>query len=310
MIRAESPQGMALSGPLVSVCIPVYNHQDFVRDAVQSIIGQDYQHIELIVIDDGSRDGSAAAVEQLVGACRARFARFEFIKRENRGVGATLNQSIDWSRGKYFSAVASDDLMLPAKTSLLVEHLERNPGLGAAFGQIELIDIHGAGKSSPPCLPRVLSFDEMLTRLGGPPAPAQLIRMDALRAVGKYRPDVVIEDLYMWLAIAAAGYGLEIIPPTVARYRDHGGNTSKNMRKMLEGRLQIVDLYRQSACYEHARSNAFLMTAHESLNISRRESLSFFLSAVRENKRVLLQRPGLDYIVRMLTSARVGRALG
>jgi alpha-1,3-rhamnosyltransferase len=301
---------MAISGPLVSVCIPVYNHRDYVRDAVQSIIDQDYEPIELIVIDDGSRDGSAAAVEPLLPACRARFARFEFIARKNGGLGATLNQAIDWSRGTYFSALASDDLMLPAKTSLLVEHLEANPGLGAAFGQIELIDALGVGKSSPPCVPRVLTFDEMLTQLGGPPAPAQLIRLDALRAVGRYRSDVVIEDLYMWLAVAAAGYGLEIIPPTVARYRDHGGNTSKNMRKMLEGRLQIVELYRQSPCYERARSNAFLMTAHEALEISRPQSLSFFRSAVRENKRVLLQRSGLDYIVRMLTSARPGRTPG
>lgn len=291
----------------MSICIPVYDHQDFVRDAVQSIIDQDYENIELIVIDDGSRDQSADRVEQLVSACRARFSRFEFIRRENRGLGATLNQAIDWSRGKYFSALASDDLMLPAKTRLLVDHLDRNPRCGAVFGQIELIDSNGGSKGSPYYLPRVLTFRELFTQLGGPPAPAQLIRMDVLRAVGQYRADVMIEDLYMWLAISSAGYELEIVGSTVAKYRDHPGNTSKRTRKVLEGRLQIVDFYRDSPWFGLARSNAFLMTAHEAFQFSKAESLSYFFGAVRERKSVLLEHSALAYMRRMFNDALVRR---
>ena len=101
--------------PLVSVAIPCYNHERFVQDSIQSIIDQTYQNIELIIIDDGSRDGSVEKIKEMIPACQERFVRFEFRHRPNKGLSATLNEALEWCEGKYFSALASDDIVLKNK---------------------------------------------------------------------------------------------------------------------------------------------------------------------------------------------------
>lgn len=75
--------------PLVSVVIPCYNHESFVQDSIQSVIDQPYQNIELIIIDDGSKDGSVEKIQEMIPACQERFVRFEFQYRPNKGLSAT-----------------------------------------------------------------------------------------------------------------------------------------------------------------------------------------------------------------------------
>lgn len=288
--------------PLVSVCIPIYNHEKYVQETIQSVIDQDYENIELIIIDDGSKDGSSAVVGQMMELCQSRFVRFKFSQRENKGLSNTLNEAIDWCRGKYFSAIASDDVMLPGKTSTLVNYLEINPKCGAVFGQINSINPDGVEKKILYTKPRTLDFDELFYKLGGPPAAAQLVRMDAIIQVGKYKAGIIIEDWYMWLALSAAGYQITIIDPVLANYRDHQENTTKNFEKMLAGRLQIIKLNENRAHPNLARSTAYLAAANESLLSSRMRSLAFFYAAVQENPKIVLHRSAMIYICRALTS--------
>ena len=70
---------------LVSVVIPCYNHEKFIQDCIQSVIDQTYQNIELIIIDDGSKDSSVEIIEKMLPACEQRFVRFEFRNRPNKG---------------------------------------------------------------------------------------------------------------------------------------------------------------------------------------------------------------------------------
>ena len=94
--------------PLVSVVIPCYNHESFVQDSIQSVIDQTYQNIELIIIDDGSKDGSVEKIKEMIPACQERFIRFEFRHRPNKGLSATLNEALEWCEGEFFSPLASD----------------------------------------------------------------------------------------------------------------------------------------------------------------------------------------------------------
>ncbi len=98
--------------PLVSVVIPCYNHENFVQDSIQSVIDQTYQNIELIIIDDGSKDGSVEKIQEMIPACQERFVRFEFRHRPNKGLSATLNEALEWCEGEYYSPIASDDIIL------------------------------------------------------------------------------------------------------------------------------------------------------------------------------------------------------
>lgn len=127
--------------PLVTAVIPIYNHEKYVIESIRSILGQTYRNVELIIINDGSTDHSHEMVLTLTEECKRRFRRFEYINRDNIGLTATLNQALSMASGKYFSAMASDDIALPDKFAVLVDALEStDENYAAAFGNAFLID--------------------------------------------------------------------------------------------------------------------------------------------------------------------------
>src|SRR5690554_4831249 len=126
--------------PLVSIVIPCYNHAQFVQESIQSVIEQDYENIELIIIDDGSKDNSVEVIQEMIPACEERFVRFEFRYRPNKGLCATLNESLEWCEGEYLSCIASDDIMRPDKTSYQVSYLNANKNTIGVFGGVDILD--------------------------------------------------------------------------------------------------------------------------------------------------------------------------
>ncbi len=85
---------MDIRSPLVSVIIPCYNHEKYIQDSIQSIIEQTYSNIELIVIDDGSKDKSVEKIQDMLPACKQRFEHVYFTTRPNKGLCATLNEAL------------------------------------------------------------------------------------------------------------------------------------------------------------------------------------------------------------------------
>lgn len=104
--------------PLVSVIIPAYNHENYVRDAIQSVIDQDYPNIEIIVLDDGSTDGTADVAKGVLSQCQRRC---RFMQQENRGAHAAINTGIGLAQGDYISILNSDDLYHATRLSRLVK---------------------------------------------------------------------------------------------------------------------------------------------------------------------------------------------
>ena len=101
----------------VSVVIPTYNRADFVREAIASVLRQDYPDIEIIVVDDGSRDGTAAVVSQFGPTV-------QYLWQENRGVSAARNRGVAVSTGVLIAFLDSDDLWLPNKVAAQVACFE------------------------------------------------------------------------------------------------------------------------------------------------------------------------------------------
>ena len=110
------------TNPLVSVIIPSYNHEQYVTKAIKSVFSQTYKNIELIVIDDGSKDDSVKKILEL-----KELYSFKFIARKNRGLVNTLNQAIKLAKGLYITALASDDYYLPKRIEHAVNHLNLLP---------------------------------------------------------------------------------------------------------------------------------------------------------------------------------------
>lgn len=97
------------SQPLVTIALPCYNHSNFIKNAIKSLINQSYSNIELIIVDDGSTDTSVDEIKSLVTECKERFVRFEFRYRENKGLSNTLNETLEWAQGSFWTTCSSDD---------------------------------------------------------------------------------------------------------------------------------------------------------------------------------------------------------
>lgn len=287
MTECIAAAGNTYARPLVSMVIPCYNHMDYVQQSISSIINQDYENIELLIIDDGSSDKSVEVIETMLDACRKRFVRFEFRSRENRGLSATLNEALEWANGIYFAALASDDVLLPTKTSKLIACLQREPVAAAAFGGAEIIDDSGHIIGIFKSINTICDFDDMLTHRVIVSAPSQLLDVKALKAVGGYTAGVYIEDWYLWLKLTAAGYKLKFIEDTLVRYRQHDSNISKNVAKMHESRLKILEPYQSHRKYDYAVSQIYAAAALEYSETEKMKAIGFLAESMKYSLNIM-----------------------
>jgi len=120
-----------LSAPLVSVLMPTFKHAPFIHRAVESLLAQRFADWELVIVDDGSPDDTAAALAPLLAAD----SRLRYIRRErNGGLGAALNDATAAARGRYLAYLPSDDLFYPDHLQRLADLLESRPDASLAFG--------------------------------------------------------------------------------------------------------------------------------------------------------------------------------
>jgi len=244
--------------PLVTVCIPAYNHERYVGQTIQSVIDQTYENIELIIINDGSKDKTDEVIRKYIPECEKRFVRFEYRNRENRGLSATLNEAVDWAKGKYFSPIASDDIILKEKISILVDKLESlDDSYAVAFGNATFIDEYGKEIYLDPRTltqtskekgfnslldlvifhsnlnykdPKLFGSYETLLTENYLPAPAGLGKIDKIKKVGFWTEGNVVEDWEMWLKLSKK-YKFAYVDKLVAFYRWHTTNSVKLMAK-------------------------------------------------------------------------------
>lgn len=269
------------SEPLVTIVIPSYNHERYVVDSIKGVVSQTYNNVELIIIDDGSTDGSVSRIESMLDTCRERFKRFEFRSRPNKGLCATLNEALEWSQGEFFSLIASDDILLENKTSVLVDVLKTDDSIVAAFGGLELIDDLNRPVASVYGADKVHTFDEIIMGETVPGAPAGLMRTPALKRVGGYPESLSVEDWYMWLTLTNTGQRLRSIKEPVVKYRLHENNTAKKYKLMHEQRLKILSFFTQSHLYSRAVNRAYLTSAAEASSVP---DVPFTLAMIRSAK--------------------------
>lgn len=126
-----------MSSPTISVVIPVYNGENYLRMALESVLAQTFQDFEIIVIDDGSKD-STPDIAHSFGD------RVRYVRQENAGVAAAVNHGISLARGRYFAWLSHDDLWDPEKLSEQLRALQSVDGPAVCYTDIKLID--GEGK--------------------------------------------------------------------------------------------------------------------------------------------------------------------
>ena len=266
------------SKPLVSIVIPCYNHEKFVKDTIQSVIDQTYLNIELIIIDDGSTDSSVSIIEEMIEQCEQRFVRFKFKNRSNKGLSATLNEAIIWCEGEYYSALASDDIIFKDKTQIQVELLSENKNIVAVHGGVILINDNNEEGDTWISETRVYSFKDIILHEHNLPAPTQMARLESIKKAGCYDPNIIIEDWYMLLKLSEFG-DILYIDHFFAYYRQHDSNMSKNMLKIHQGRLEVIACFKNSKHYQKAFHNIKWINANEKYKDDQRYQLGYLQAA-------------------------------
>ncbi len=146
--RVTNESSSGENQPLVSVIMPAYNARPYIAEAIQSVLNQDYPNIELIVIDDGSVDGSAEFAESFG-------PRVRVIRQANAGVAAARNRGLAEARGELIAFLDADDVWLPGKLSVQVAYLNQNPDTAVVYGIFTRWHAKPDGSFDPPPAPAV-----------------------------------------------------------------------------------------------------------------------------------------------------------
>jgi glycosyltransferase involved in cell wall biosynthesis len=220
---------------LISVIIPCYNHGRYLTEAVASVVAQTFGDWELIIVDDGSTDDSAAVAEQLI----ARYPqyRIRLLRQANQGLSASRNNGIRLARGAYILPLDADDQIEPDMLAATLAVLERRPEVGFVYTDVRMFGEENRIWSGGP-----YSLDEL--RFDCPMVPITLFRKHAWAATDGFRGDLYpqgYEDWDFWLNLAAAGWqGAHIARPLVRYRRSNGSMLAKARIRDLELRAQIV----------------------------------------------------------------------
>jgi alpha-1,3-rhamnosyltransferase len=246
---------MSDNHPLVSVIVPCYNHQAYIQDCIQSIIDQSYHPIELIIIDDGSKDQSVNKIQELVNLCQTRFIRFEFRVRPNKGLSATLNEGLTWIKGDYFCVIASDDMMAKDKTQIQIDYAIKHPQVTSIYGGVQHIDEQGNLKQIKVGDFKAYSFEEIFLQKFSLYAPTQMHKRDEFMQLGGFSEATRVEDWEMLLRLTHENKIVVCLPDLLAYYRVHGSNTFSNHALMLVELLKISEQYKNHSLFKSAQFN-------------------------------------------------------
>ena len=222
---------MSDSLPLVSVMIGAYNAEPYLAEAIESVFAQTHRPLELIVVDDGSTDGTAA-VAQAYGD------RLSFAQQENGGNGAARNRALQLATGDYFAFLDADDRFTPRKLDLQLAALDADPALDVVFGHVQEF-----------VSPEIAADVKAQIRSPAPISPwtspnLMLIRRESFDRVGPFSASLRVGVTVDWYARATeAGLKALMLPDVVLERRLHGENNG--MREQSK-RLQYVEVLKAS----------------------------------------------------------------
>lgn len=214
MAKPDSAGGMlraSVSDPEISVVLPVYNAAGIVEEAIASVRAQGHKSLEIVIVDDGSTDNSAAVIDRL------RAPDIRAFKQDNQGPSAARNRAIRESRGKIIAMIDADDLWPQGKLELQLGRLRRDPELLLVGGRIERVSMDGNSSDSE----RFPNGDQY----SAPHLGAVLFRREAFDVVGLFDESLRFsEDQDWFLRAREQGLKMLFLKEVTLIYRRHQGN--------------------------------------------------------------------------------------
>jgi glycosyltransferase involved in cell wall biosynthesis len=227
----------------ISVLLPVYNVDAYVAEALASIQAQTFTDIEIVVVDDGSTDGTLGIVAQIASAD----PRIKVVRApRNLGLPLALNFGLPFCSAPFIARMDGDDIALPTRLEKQLQFLKENPGIalvGCATMAIDQLGrpIPGLGVSRKP------ASDEEIARtmlLASPCLHIWLARREVYSTLTGYRMIPVAEDYDFLLRALSAGFRISNIPEPLMLIRARSGNISSRLEQR-KAHYYIVNLYRE-----------------------------------------------------------------
>lgn len=277
----------ACTSPEVSVVIPTFNVSPFIAAAIESVLNQEFEDFELIVVDDGSTDGTAEIAQSFDDH------RISVYRRAHRGPTHTMNDAIDLARGRWIAFLDGDDTWAPAKLGRHVAVMKNNPDLDLTFCRSRMID--EAGNNLPVTSPRrknTLSYEQLLESNPAANGSSIVAARQALVSAGGFDPAFSASyDYDLWLRVALLRpRNVRSIPEILTYYRRRQGQITANPATMEQGWRQLMT--------KHRELNPEIVRAIEPRS---RCNLNRYLAAIAyENEDIKL---GLQYMRKSLDSS-------
>ena len=216
-----------MSDPPVSVIVPVYNGELFLARALESIFAQQLQPAEVIVVDDGSTDGTARVARSFAGA--------EYIYQPNQGTGAACNTALARARGEFIAFLDHDDLWTRDKLRVQIDYMLGHPPVGYTLARMR--NFLEPGVERPRWLgERELTEDQACYGPG-----TLVVRRAIFDQIGVFDVRYRITSDYAWLMRAkAAGVPMAVLPNTLLLRRIHDSNQSHSLEAIRRERFLML----------------------------------------------------------------------
>jgi len=283
-----------MNSPTCSIIIPTYNHGKYIERSVECALGQTYQNVEVIVVDDGSADDTAERVKRFGN-------RIKYIKKQNSGRGDSRNRALTESSGKYIQFLDADDTIEPEKLERQIAVLEANDEFGVIYSDCSSNDSLGeyCGNVSYPLQTDEDPLPILLNRtLFG--IHAAITRREAILAVGMFDPHPLAqEDWDLWLRLALHGFRFKYLPGDLAHYDQTGSSTVVNAPLMYRRAKHMLERYLADPQFRELDRNVVnRFAAYQNLHLGTRAynnrwwsaSRKHFLAVARSDKSLLTLR--------------------
>ena len=212
MMADDAAQRPPDGAPLATIVIAAFNAEAFVGKAIESALGQSYEPLEVVVVDDGSTDSTADVVRS--------YDRVRYVHQENRGPSAARNRGLEEAEGIFVGFLDADDEALPEKMTLQVGYLVDHPDVGCTLGRQE-VSFEGEGA------PEWVSTDPVYGDFAGIPLMSLVARRSTLLELGGFDPTLrIAEDRDLLVRMRERGIVVEVVPEIVLRRLFHGENLS------------------------------------------------------------------------------------
>jgi alpha-1,3-rhamnosyltransferase len=217
--------------------MPCYNHEKYVAFAIESVLKQTYSNIEIIIIDDGSRDNTWQEISKYKS-----YPNITCKSRDNKGLIETLKELRRLANGEFLTIIASDDIFCQDKISLMVKAFSEHPNADLCVGRTNIINQHGVvvGEIKNEYDGNGDLYYKLINGLTYISSVSTMIRTTAYRSVEFI--DTYIEDLPAWLQLSKNGEAI-FVNRVVACYRRMPNSMSSNTVAMIKSEMKIVKLY-------------------------------------------------------------------